>query len=631
MRTTPPAASSDRFDWAMGVLSVLLIAGIYQDGWAHNHGKVDETFFTPWHFILYGTMALSGIVLFVVGLRGLGARGVKVTGAFAPGSRAAVRDSIPTGYWSAVLGVVIFIVAGGLDLAWHTIFGIEASLDALVSPTHLALALGAALVCSGPIRSVASRYRQEEGGWLHAGPAILAVTAVLALVGFFTQYVQPIGDDSIASVVAKNDEAGAVYGLYVMNADGSHQERLFPTLDDDAFGPAVSPDGRSVVYRVSVDGAPESELYIGPVDGSKPAARITRSGRHDTQPAWSPDGKWIAYVSAPAGTSGEFQLDVVRPDGTAQRIILHGVATLNGPAWSPDGRRIAVSARHGIDDQVEVVDASTGAAAWVPGAFGDWPSWAKDGSHLYFSRSDEQGDPTSIGVAPVAAGAAGTTGTIVDGGASMSALSPDGDMLAFVRSDRGSVQVFVASADGRDPVDISSLSGMDASRPAWANGRIVFAAIGRARASQSDYALALSLSAMLLQAIVVVGSLLMLVRRWRMPFGAMTLTLALFSCALATQNDDYFAIPAAIVAGLLADMFIASRGDGARRAPGLYVLGFGVPFVLTAGYVVAVAIARGLGWPPNIAIGSPFIAGIAGLLVAFAYDPPSLLGRERTV
>jgi Tol biopolymer transport system component len=627
----PPASSSDRFDWTMGVLSVLLVAGIYQDGWAHNHGKVDQSFFTPWHFILYGTMALSGIVLFVVGLRNLSARGVNVAGTFAPGNRAAIRDSIPTGYWSAVAGVVIFIVGGGLDLAWHTIFGIEASIDALVSPTHLVLALGAALVCSGPIRSTASRYGQKEGGWRHAGPAVLGVTAVLALVGFFTQYAQPIGDDGIAAVIAKNDDAAAVDGLYVMNADGSHQERLFPALTDDSFGPSVSPDGRSVVYRVSSNGAPESDLYVGRVDGSGKPARITHSGRHDTQPAWSPDGKWIAYVSSPAGTSGEFQLDVVHPDGSGQRVVLHGVATLDGPAWSPDGRRIAVSARNGVDDQVEVVDASSGSAKWVSGALGDWPSWSKDGSSVYFSRSDDQGNATSIAVVPAAGAANDSPQAVADGGASMSALSADGDMLAFVRQDKGSAQVFVAGADGRDPVDVSLLSGMDASRPAWANRKIVFAAIGRSHASQSDYALALSLAGMLLQAIVVIGALLMLVRRWRMPFGAMTVVVVLFSAALATQNDDYFAIPAALVAGLAADMFIASRGEAARRAPGLYVVGFGVPFLLTAGYVVAIALARGLGWPPNMAIGSPFIAGVAGLLVAFAYEPPSLLARGPAV
>jgi hypothetical protein len=204
----------------------------------------------------------------------------------------------------------------------------------------------------------------------------------------------------------------------------------------------------------------------------------------------------------------------------------------------------------------------------------------------------------------------------------MAALSHEGARLAFIRTDRGTDQVFVAGLDGRNPVDVSVLSGMDASRPAWAGDRIVFTAIGRSHPSASDYGLALSLSGMLLQAIVVCGSLLMLVCRWRMPFGAMTLVLVLFGVALATQNDEYFAIPAAFVAGFAGDVFIALFGERARHAPVLYALGFGLPFVLTAGYVLAVAIAHGLGWPPNMAIGSPFIAGFAGLLVSFAYDPP---------
>jgi hypothetical protein len=624
MKAAGPARSSDRFDWTMGVLSALLIAGIYQDGWAHNHGKVDESFFTPWHFILYGTMALSGIVLLVVGLRNLAARRDETSdGLFGVAGRAAIRDSIPAGYWSSVLGVVIFIVGGGLDLVWHTIFGIEASIDALVSPTHLALALGAALVCSGPIRSVAFRYREDAGGWPHVGPAAFAVAAILALVGFFTQYVQPIGADVVVSVVEKSDDAGVVDGLYVMDADGAHQSRLFPSASEDAFGPAVSPDGHRVVYRVASAGSPASDLYVASIDGSaaKPI-RITHSGRHDTQPAWSPDGALIAYISTPAATSGEFQLDVVRPDGSGQRIVLHGVTTLNGPEWAPDGRHIAVGSRNGVTDQIEIVDAGTGAASWVAGALGDWPSYSADGTEIYFSRSDAEGNPSTIDAASLSQMSPGSVRTIESGGANMSATSRDGSRLAFVRSDRGTDQIFVAGEDGRDPVDVSLLSGMDASRPAWAGSRIVFNAVGRPHPASSDFGLALSLSAMLLQAIVVCGSSLMLVRRWRMPFGAITFVLTFFGVALATQNDEYFAIPAAVVAGLAADIFVGSLGDRARRAPALYVLGFGIPFVLTAGYVVAVAVAHGLGWPPNMAIGSPFIAGFAGLLVAFAYDSP---------
>jgi len=607
----------------MGILSALLIAGVYQDGWAHNHGKVDESFFTPWHFILYGTMALSGIVLLVVGLRNLEARWNELSiGRFTARAKAAIRDSIPTGYWSAVLGVVIFILGGGLDLLWHTIFGIEVSLDALVSPTHLVLALGAALVCSGPIRSVAYRYGDDAGGWSHVGPAVVAVAAILALVGFFTQYVEPLGADVVLNVVEKSDDAGVVDGLYVMDADGSEQRRLFPSSDLDAFGPSVSPDGRRVVYRVAAGGSATSDLYVATIQGASHPQRITHSGRHDTQPSWSPDGKWIAYVSAPAATSGEFELAVVRPDGSGRRVVLHGVTTLNGPAWAPDGRHIAVGSRNGVNDQVEIVDIDSGVATWVAGAEGDWPSYSPDGTEIYFSHSDPEGDPTSIDAANLSRMSPGLTRTVVSGGASMSAVSHDGARLAFVRADRGTDQIFVAGLDGRDPVDVSELSGMDASRPSWAGDRIVFTAIGRSHPAASDYGLALSLSGMLVQAIVVCGSLLMLVRRWRMPFGAMTVVLVLFGVALATQNDEYFAIPAALVAGVASDIFIAIYGERARRAPALYALGFGLPFVLTAGYVIAVLIAHGLGWPPNMAIGSPFIAGFAGLFVAYAYDPP---------
>jgi len=298
------------------------------------------------------------------------------------------------------------------------------------------------------------------------------------------------------------------------------------------------------------------------------------------------------------------------------------VTTLNGPEWAPDGRHIAIGSRNGVTDQIEIVDAGTGAASWVAGALGDWPSYSADGTEIYFSRSNAEGNPSTIDAASLSQMSPGSVRTIESGGANMSAISRDGSRLAFVRSDRGTDQIFVAGEDGRDPVDVSLLSGMDASRPAWAGSRIVFNAVGRPHPASSDFGLALSLSAMLLQAIVVCGSSLMLVRRWRMPFGAITFVLTFFGVALATQNDEYFAIPAAVVAGLASDIFVASLGDRARRAPALYVLGFAIPFVLTAGYIVAVAVSHGLGWPPNMAIGSPFIAGFAGLLVAFAYDSP---------
>ncbi len=590
----------------MGLLSLLLIAGVAQDGWAHNHGKVDESFFTPWHFALYGTMACSGIVLLAVGLRNMG-RGC------------AFKDAIPYGYWSSAAGVIIFMAGGALDLAWHTIFGIEASIDALVSPTHLVLALGAALVCSGPIRSVAHRYDAATGGWRRIGPAVLAVAAVLVLVGFFTQYVQPIGDDGIASVIAKSDAAPVVQGLYVTGLHGD-QRRLFPSVDEDQFGPSVSPDGRRVVYRVLERGSAASDLYVGSVDTGT-AARITHSGRHDTQPSWSPDGKWIAFVSAPAGTSGEFQLDVVRPDGSARRTIAHGVTSLTGPAWSPDARRIAVGSRNGVDDQIEVFDVATGTGSWVSGAYGTWPGWSRDGARIYFAKSDAQGDPEAIDSVP----SGGGEEHLEIPGATMPALSPNGPWIAYVKSQNGTDQVFVSPLGGADGErhDVSELSGLDASRPAWAGrARLVFVATGRDRPVASDYAMALSLSGMLVQAIVIAGAALFVVRRWQPPFGALAFMLAAFATAMATQNDDYFGIGAAVLAGAAADLALFAGKDRARRGMLFYALGFGMPFLLTALYTAFLGLQRGVGWPANMVAGAPFIAGVAGLMVAFAYDPP---------
>src|SRR5215469_12275517 len=46
-----------RFDRIAALLSALVVGGVFLDGWAHNHGKVDQSFFTPWHALLYSAFA----------------------------------------------------------------------------------------------------------------------------------------------------------------------------------------------------------------------------------------------------------------------------------------------------------------------------------------------------------------------------------------------------------------------------------------------------------------------------------------------------------------------------------------------------------------------------------------------
>jgi hypothetical protein len=103
----------------------------------------------------------------------------------------------------------------------------------------------------------------------------------------------------------------------------------------------------------------------------------------------------------------------------------------------------------------------------------------------------------------------------------------------------------------------------------------------------------------------------------------MTLVLALYSAALASQADTYFAIPAGLAAGIFADMLLLTLRERARAGAGFYAFAFAVPFVLCVAYETAVRYHDGgLGWPFNMVVGSPFIAGFAGLLVAFCYAAP---------
>jgi hypothetical protein len=172
-------AGSLRFDWAVIGLSTWFIGGVFTDGWAHTHIPQLETFFTPWHAVLYSGYAVVAIFLVAASV-------VNHQRGHAWGL------SLPEGYTVSLIGAGIFAVGGMLDLTWHTIFGIEHKTEALLSPTHLTLALGAILMMSGPIRAA---WRRADGGnasLVALLPAILGITYIWSLFTFFTQYADPI-------------------------------------------------------------------------------------------------------------------------------------------------------------------------------------------------------------------------------------------------------------------------------------------------------------------------------------------------------------------------------------------------------------------------------------------------------
>src|SRR5260370_19913085 len=170
---------SIRFDWAMAILSAVFVGGLFLDGWAHTHGRVDQSFFTPWHAVFYAGYAMTASAL-VASLLSNHARGCPW------------QLALPVGYGLSVLGALIFAVGGMTDLIWHTIFGIEAGVEALLRPTPLVLALGLGLIASGPVRAAWRRSEPLSGGGTQ-GPMLLALTSTLSVLPFFTGDAHPLG------------------------------------------------------------------------------------------------------------------------------------------------------------------------------------------------------------------------------------------------------------------------------------------------------------------------------------------------------------------------------------------------------------------------------------------------------
>ena len=116
--------------------------------------------------------------------------------------------------------------------------------------------------------------------------------------------------------------------------------------------PRVSPDGRAVAYvRVTVDkGANRYRraIWLAPLDGGAPR-RFTAGTSSDTQPRWSPDGRWLAFISDRGGQQP--QLFIIRRDGGEARCITSLPRGVSDPVWSPDGCRIALLSRVSAADR----------------------------------------------------------------------------------------------------------------------------------------------------------------------------------------------------------------------------------------------------------------------------------------
>ena len=200
--------------------------------------------------------------------------------------------------------------------------------------------------------------------------------------------------------------------IFVMDADGSRIQRLVGTARPDG-SPDWSPDGARIVFHTRRAMLVEQDIFCCPGQISVVTIRTraltvldgNRFSYAWVDPAWSPDGRWIAFISVDAIVNGRVvatNLSVIRPDGSQERRVVRWGRQIENPSWSPDGGSIVMEvndpASSGIRldwttgrGDIAIVGVRTGRLRWIqreppfdPPRDGsdapfDQPSWGADG------------------------------------------------------------------------------------------------------------------------------------------------------------------------------------------------------------------------------------------------------------
>ena len=223
-------------------------------------------------------------------------------------------------------------------------------------------------------------------------------------------------------------------------------------------------DGDYAIYAVSASGGEERRLADAEGDPSTPQGLFFQA-----EPAWSPDGGTIAFVSKRNGT---FDLFAMSADGSGTRSLTSTKEDDGQPAWSPDGDRIVFA--RGASSRLYVMDADGSGARRVTDEEVDEgdPAWSPDGRWIAYVRKAPGSSIRELWLVRPD-GSQRRALTKLDGLAQGPAWSPDGKQLVFSANvDGKGFDLYTIGADGKGMKLVTSRD--DSFEPAWSpDGRTI--------------------------------------------------------------------------------------------------------------------------------------------------------------
>lgn len=454
------APATDRQALAMAILVTWIVGTSYFVVWADGTGQLENDFFTPWHVPLY--LGIGAVVIYLVGLarravsqrhpRGLvppeftgTAIGAAMLVLYLPfdviwASLAGVPQDFErtTAVPRLFFGVAFLAIASGPIIA-----ALRRPPRRRVSAAALAVVLAAGSVgatialFASPFSSVILTAGLRPGSEdipgtepldeLHRLAIDRSVNEVITTGPDLREPAASRDGSQIASIWWEGESPTTE--LVVMRADGTGRRVL--TNDDEWKGqPSWSPDGSKIAYMATTF--------------HREASQPPESFGPQQAPAPGGQGGGPLIFSGPGG---DWDIVVVDVASGATTTVVSGASQEGRPAWSPDGRRIAYYSTRGGSFDLWLLDVSTREATQLTYDLGEeWgASWSPDGTTILFT-TNRDGDYRIYSVA-VESGVVSrrTTGPNADWNG---AYSPDGEWVAFASKRTGKAELWVARADG---------------------------------------------------------------------------------------------------------------------------------------------------------------------------------------